>query len=215
MKLVRITFILLLVIGVFFTSGCKPKIWAIDFTTATDIDDWYQYGLNNITSSGLWLNNGAEVAAPVAFLGNFTIYLTFELNTKSDGTGDFELWFCNDWNFDYWSGVCLEYLSSSNMIEYGAYESNGSEDDELFWDDGMLSSLIREGENVLKVVKTNKHFSVYVNNVYAFNYYQGDIYEGDYYCPSLYSEYWDNVNDWIVYKDLTVEYTGSMLYMDI
>lgn len=211
MKYMRIAAVLILLVGVLSMSGCKPKVWGIDFTVVTDIDDWYQYGLSNISSMGLWLDNGSEAVAPVAFLGNFTAYLTFELNTKSDGEGDFELWFTNDWSADYWSSVCLEYLSTSNMIEYGAYESNGVDDADLFWDDGMLPSLLREGENVLKVAKSNKHFTVYINDVFVFSYDQGAIYEGEYYCPGLYSEYWDNTNDWIVYKDLTVEYTGSMI----
>lgn len=215
MKFAKIPAFILLAAVLICMSGCKPKIWTIDFTAVPDIDDWYQYGLNNLTSYGLWLDNDAEVSAPVAFLGNFTAVLTFDLNTKPGGEGYFELWFGDDWTFNCWSGVYLDYLSTTGDVQYGAYESNGPDSDDLYWNEGALTSLLREGENVLRVVKSMKHFTVYVNGVPAFSYNQGSIYTSNYYCPGLYSEYWDNVNDFIVYKDLTVEYTGTMIDVSI
>ncbi len=212
MKSLRIAAIALLMLSIIILGGCREQgTWTVDFTDVTNIDDWEIWGDYSIGTDGLWLDNESEVNAPVAFSGDFTLTLSFTLATKVDGYGYMELFFTQDWDEDFWSGVFFNDFSSNSTIEYGAYEHDNIHDlsRDLFIDEDMITSLDRNGNNVMEVVKLGNHFTVFLNDIQIFAYNQDDYYESNYYCPALYSDDWDNITNSIFYKDITVEYNGT------
>lgn len=220
MQRLRILAAFIVVLSVLAMSGCDPKTWHVDFTTVADLDDWNASGpylLNEENVVGLWLDNFDWIVAPVVFKGNFDLSLEFTLLGYATGEGNLEVGFSGEEGDIHETAVWLDMIKSTGMsLDYGAYEIDTDDDDiyhYLYDDTDVIAGLIADGQyvNTLLVNKVGDHFKVYINDVFLFEYNQGSYYDSDYYCPWLWVGYFSNVDDWIVFKSIHVDYWGTKM----
>lgn len=220
LKAIRIVAFILVFCAVFTIGGCKPKLWSVDFTTVTDLDDWSgdgTYLLNDGGVVGLRLDEDSWVLAPVVFKGNFDLTVVFALLGKSGGNGAFEVGFSGEEEDIHETAAYFELIeTASEDVGYGAYEIDWDDDHiyhNLFYDIGPMPSMHFDGStlNTLLINKVGNHFKVYMNGTLLFDYNQGQYYDSSFYSVWIWGGSFSNVDDWVVFKSIKVEYWGTKI----
>lgn len=220
MRSFRCIALILIASAILILGGCEPKVWSVDFTTVADLSDWQGEGaylLNEGGVEGLRLDPDSWVLAPVVFKGNFDLTLVFTLLGKSGGDGEIEVGFSGEEADIHETAVYFESIqSASEDLGYGAYEVDWDDDalyHDLFYDSGPMSSMHFDGEteNTLLINKVGDHFKVYMNDTLIFEYNQGSHYDSAFYSTWLWSDNFTNVDDWIIFKSIKIEYWGTRI----
>lgn len=103
MKTAKVLLISAMVFILVLSSGCLPKKWSYDFTSAAaTLDDWYLYqiGTHRLDDAGLCLYK-ATITTPVYFTGDTSVKIVFELDVSEFSPGWIEFGFSDG---IFWSG---------------------------------------------------------------------------------------------------------------
>lgn len=212
-------FAVIILCAMLMISGCEPKIWLFDFTSAADISEWLAegiYELNEEGVDGLLLYNESFVVAPVVFSGNFNMSVVFTAMGTPGSSCYLEAGFGGEEDADHQIAVYFNDIKDTGTaFSFGAYEIDWGEAAtyEYLFQDEDVTNLDSGGqiENTLLIEKTGKHFKVSLNSSLLFEFDQGDEYDSTYYCPWLYCDDFNIPFDWVMFKSVAVQYWGSMI----
>ncbi len=201
------TIVLLLVLS----SGCMPKKWSYDFTSATaTLEDWYAKLFNTyrLDDDGLCLSK-ATITTPVYFTGDISIKIVFELDVSEATTGSLELGISDDkdWggNNKTWATLFDIGNEADEYWKLGDYGS-GDQSDHVF--NEPIPNLDRDGSNVLEFKRIGTKVSLKINGdiVDEIDLVYFDI-NTDRFFPTLSAE---GAIGTITFKSFEVSYSGEV-----
>lgn len=79
---VRVAFLLMLAVAFTVLPGCG-RVWFVEFRNTASLDSWVTHEDYSIDTLGLVMDDEGIVTSPVAFNGDFTVTVVFELFVDS------------------------------------------------------------------------------------------------------------------------------------
>jgi len=147
-------------------AGCA-KVWFVNFTLPNPVGEWYKEGLVEAGVDGL-IMEGGFVSSPVAFDGDFTITVIFDLDVDTLlNRANFAIWLSDGPSIspDNYINCIGRGLGNPPDEEYVVRDYNESELTERYIvdEDAAFPGLIRQGRNTWKLVKKGDHITITMN----------------------------------------------------
>lgn len=161
----RVSLLILLACICFAIAGCG-RVWFVDFTEEELAESWLVTGDYYSGELGLSLE-GAFISSRMAFGGDFTATVVFDLLTDTINKANFAIWISdghalmpNNYITNYGRG-----LGDPLHEEYGVRDYNYLETSERFIVDldAPYPGLIRNGSNTWKLYKQGDHIKIVMN----------------------------------------------------
>ena len=155
-----------LILACITLAGCA-RVWSVDFTDPNPIDDWYEEGPVETGPDGL-IMEGGFVSSPVAFDGDFTVTVIFDLDVDTLlNRANFAIWLSDGPSIspDNYINCVGRGLGNPPDEEYAVRDYTESEltDRYIVDEDAAFPGLIRQGRNTWKLVKKGEHITITMN----------------------------------------------------
>lgn len=165
MKTAKLLFVSTIIVILALSSGCLPKKWSYDFTSATaTLEDWYASIVGNyrLDDAGLCLYK-ATITTPVYFTGDMSIKLVLELDVSDISSGWLEFGISDG---ILWGGSNETWTTMwqiGNDLEEGWKLGDYGGDQIDYVHDTLIPNLDRDGSNTVEFKRIGSKVTLLIN----------------------------------------------------
>lgn len=192
-------------------AGCA-RIWSFDFTKKSPTEGWIVTGDYDYGTQGLSLAGGF-VSTKVAFGGDFTATVIFELQTDSLNKANFAIWISDGHTISPHNYITNYGRGLGDPVheEYGVRDYNYLESEERFIIDldAPFPGLDRSGLNTWKLYKEGSHITIVMNGATIVAEFDIEHYQSTYAYLNIYGE--TGGTALLLFKSAKVVYYDYML----
>lgn len=176
MKSIRLYLILAIVLLTMAAAGCG-KMYMYDFSEEGSFikgnDEWFNYifpeGVAEFTPDGVYLD-GSCVSSPFEFSGDMTYTVKFLLNVDVDHTCDILICLTDAIGIDHDNGLHFNFTAVGNPSGENCRISDLNmplAEVKIHMDEpGAIPGLVRDGENIFRMVKRGSHVRATINGTF-------------------------------------------------
>lgn len=187
----RALLVAIMMIACLLLAGCG-RTWLVNFTKSHPIDDWFKVGIWSSLPEGLVLEGG-YISSPVAFGGDFTLTVIFDLDVDDlFNRAEFAIWLSDGHSLtpDNYITCVGRGLGDPIDEEYSVRDYSQHEIEERYIadEDAAFPGLIRQGRNTWKLIKEGEHIDIWMNGNVEVVSFDIEHYEASYFYINIHGD---------------------------